>query len=38
MHALADLVLGNLVGWTEAAAHETLEMSRLRAQSLGARS
>ena len=38
IHALADLVLGNLVGWTETAAHETLEMSRLRAQSLGARS
>lgn len=38
MHALADLVLGNLVGWSDTATHETLEKSRLRALSMGARS
>lgn len=38
IRALADIVLSNLVGWTDTATHETLEMSRLRALSLGARS
>ena len=38
MHALSDIVLSNLVGWTDTATHETLEKSRLRALSLGARS
>jgi ferrochelatase len=38
MHALADIVLGNLVGWSDTATHESLEKSRLRALSMGARS
>lgn len=38
VHALADIVAGNLVGWGDAATHETLEKSRLRALSVGARS
>jgi ferrochelatase len=36
MHALTDIVVNNLVGWTDTATHETLEMSRLRALSMGA--
>lgn len=36
--ALAEIVAGNLRGWTDSATHETLEMSRLRAVSLGAKS
>jgi ferrochelatase len=38
VQALAEIVAGNLRGWTDSATHETLEMSRLRALSLGARS
>jgi len=38
VHALADIVTSNLVGWGDAATHETLEMSRLRALSMGAKS
>lgn len=38
IHALTDIVVGNLVGWTDTATHETLEMSRLRALSMGAKS
>jgi len=38
IHALTDIVLGNLVGWTDTATHESLEKSRLRALSMGARS
>jgi ferrochelatase len=38
IHALADIVLSNLLGWTDAATHETLEMARLRALSMGAKS
>ena len=37
IHALSSLVASNLLGWTETATHETLEMSRLRALSLGAK-
>jgi protoporphyrin/coproporphyrin ferrochelatase len=37
IHALADIVAGNLVGWADTATHETLELSRLRALSMGAR-
>lgn len=37
MHALADIVMNNLVGWTDSATSETLEMSRLRALSMGAK-
>lgn len=37
VHALADIVLGNLVGWSDTATHETLEKSRLRALSMGAK-
>ena len=37
VHALADIVTSNLVGWGDAATHETLEMSRLRALSMGAK-
>jgi ferrochelatase len=38
IRALADLVLTHLVGWTDDATHETLELSRLRALKLGAKS
>ena len=38
IHALADIVLSNLLGWTDTATHESLEMSRLRALSMGAKS
>ena len=38
IQALAGLVLGNLTGWTDAASHEALELSRLRAVSMGAQS
>jgi len=38
MHALADIVLSNLVGWTDTATNEALEKSRLRAVALGAKS
>ncbi|HEU0290183.1 MAG TPA: ferrochelatase [Burkholderiales bacterium] len=38
IHALADIITSNLVGWGDAATHETLEMSRLRALSMGAKS
>jgi ferrochelatase len=37
IRALTDVVLTQLVGWTEAETHETLELSRLRALSLGAK-
>ena len=37
MHALSDIVLSNLVGWSDTATHETLEKSRLRALSMGAK-
>lgn len=38
IHALTDIVLGNLVGWSDTATHELLEKSRLRAMSMGAKS
>lgn len=38
IQALADIVVTHLLGWTDTAAHETLEMSRLRALSMGAKS
>ena len=38
LHALADIITSNLVGWGDSATHETLEMSRLRALSMGAKS
>jgi ferrochelatase len=38
IQALADLTVGNLTGWTDAASHESLELSRLRAVSMGAKS
>jgi ferrochelatase len=39
IHALTDIAAANLVGWTDiATTHETLQMSRLRALNLGARS
>ena len=37
IHALADIILGHLVGWTDTASHETLELARLRAVSMGAK-
>jgi ferrochelatase len=37
IQALADIVLTQLMGWTDAAAHEALELSRLRALSFGAK-
>ncbi|HET9403984.1 MAG TPA: ferrochelatase [Burkholderiales bacterium] len=37
-HALADIVTANLVGWGDSATHETLELGRLRALSMGAKS
>ena len=38
IRALTDIVLTELVGWTRDDTHETLELSRLRALSMGARS
>jgi ferrochelatase len=38
IHALSDIVAGNLVGWSDTATHETLELARLRALSMGAKS
>jgi len=38
IHALADIVLSNLLGWADTATHETLEMARLRALAMGAKS
>src|SRR5574341_841734 len=38
VQALAGIVAGNLVGWTDSATHESLEMSRLRALQMGAQS
>jgi ferrochelatase len=38
IRALTDIVLTHLVGWADTSTHETLEKSRLRALSLGARS
>ena len=37
IQALAEIVAGNLLGWSDSATHETLEMSRLRAHQMGAR-
>jgi ferrochelatase len=37
VRALADIIAMNLPGWSDNATHETLEMSRLRALSLGAK-
>ena len=37
IHALAGIVAANLSGWTDTATHETLEKSRLRALSMGAK-
>jgi len=36
IHALAEIVAGNLLGWADSATHESLEMSRLRALQMGA--
>jgi ferrochelatase len=38
IRALSDIVVSQLVGWTGVETHETLELSRLRALSLGAKS
>ena len=38
IHALADVTLSNLLGWTDTATHESLEKARLRALAMGARS
>ena len=38
IHALTDIVLTNLLGWTADASHEELETSRLRALATGAKS
>ncbi len=38
IQALADIVVTNLLGWADTATHETLELSRLRALSMGAKS
>jgi ferrochelatase len=38
IHALADIATANLVGWGDAVTHESLEMARLRALSMGAKS
>jgi protoporphyrin/coproporphyrin ferrochelatase len=38
IHALSDIVVNNLLGWTVSAGHEALELSRLRALSMGATS
>jgi ferrochelatase len=37
VHALAEIVASNLMGWTDSTTHEALEMQRLRALSLGAK-
>jgi ferrochelatase len=37
VQALAEIAAGNLMGWTDNATHESLEMSRLRALRMGAR-
>jgi len=37
IQALTDIVLENLLGWTSNVSAETLDMSRLRAQSMGAK-
>ncbi|HXF65760.1 MAG TPA: ferrochelatase [Burkholderiales bacterium] len=37
IHALADIVAQNLAGWSAGASHEELELSRLRALSMGAK-
>ena len=37
VQALAEIVAVNLLGWSDSATHETLEMSRLRALQMGAR-
>lgn len=37
VQALAEIVGGNLLGWSDSATHERLEMSRLRAQQMGAK-
>jgi ferrochelatase len=37
IHALADIVAAHLPGWSDTATHESLEKSRLRALTLGAR-
>jgi ferrochelatase len=37
LHALTDIVLSNLVGWSDTETHESLEKSRLRALSAGAK-
>lgn len=38
IHALTDLVLSNLLGWTDSATNESREQARLRALAMGARS
>ncbi len=38
IRALTDVVLTQLMGWTDTTTHETLELSRLRALSTGAKS
>jgi ferrochelatase len=38
IHALTDLVLSNLPGWTDAATNEARELARLRALAMGAKS
>ena len=38
IHALTDIVLSHLLGWTDTATHETLELARLRALAAGAKS
>jgi ferrochelatase len=37
IHALADLCLNHLLGWTDTATNESLELARLRALAMGAR-
>ena len=36
IHALTEIVVTHLLGWTDTSTHEALEMSRLRALTLGA--
>ena len=38
VQSLAEIVAGNLLGWTDSTTHESLEMSRLRALQMGAKS
>ena len=38
IHALADVTLSNLLGWTDAATQESLEKARVRALAMGAKS